>query len=515
MLLVLAIFICCKIPHLFYPYYWDESWPYVPAIKEMYKNGISLMPTAINGELSRGHPLFFHALGASWMHIFGGSHLSLHSFALLISVLFLIVIYEAGLRIFNMRVAVMGLLLVVTQELFFVQSSFVLFEILVAFLAFYSIFLYVKGKYLLTFLCLSMLFYTKESGLVVGAVLGIDSFINLFNKNEAVQKRWFKLASVGGACVAIGIFFLLQKLTRGWYVFPLYTDTLLFKWNDFWFRFRMNSIRDTFDQNSEYHVFVGLLLLSVVAAVKNSKYIYFALFLPAIFIYYFVENVRAESLAPGNKAFILFTGSSLFFLLVYGSKHLFADKAQRKFIFLSGLFILLFLNFSTLAYFSTRYLVVAIVPVLFLTAVFFDMLFNNTYKALYYPALLLILATGYNSFRHSVGYGDIRLGAFRAMKVEQRIIDYMEHDNFYSREIYSISFLTREHLINPATGFLKSATVFTRVSTSLGDNTEFAIFDNIEADENYERFKKDTSLKLLYRTAEGEVWSEIYQRGVK
>src|SRR5271170_3215814 len=87
--LVLIVFILCKIPHLHYPYYWDESWPYAVAIRDMYLHGVSLMPTAIDPELSRGHPLFFHAIAAIWMHIFGNSHISMHSFALTISVLFL------------------------------------------------------------------------------------------------------------------------------------------------------------------------------------------------------------------------------------------------------------------------------------------------------------------------------------------------------------------------------------------------------------------------------------------
>jgi len=97
--LVLVIFIACKIPHLYYPYYWDESWPYAVAIKDMYKHGISLLPSAIDPELSRGHPLFFHAFAAIWMNIFGASHVAMHSLALFISVLFLIAVYEAGLRL--------------------------------------------------------------------------------------------------------------------------------------------------------------------------------------------------------------------------------------------------------------------------------------------------------------------------------------------------------------------------------------------------------------------------------
>ena len=181
--LVLIIFMICKLPSLSYPYYWDESWPYAPAIQAMYHHGISLSPSAIDPELSRGHPLFFHAIAAAWVNIFGSSHLSMHSFALTISLLFLIAIYETGLRLFNQRVAVMGVLLVATQVCFFIQSSFVLFEVLVAFLCFLSIVLYSRDKYFLTALCLCLLFYTKESGLIAGFVLGMHALIGLFNKN--------------------------------------------------------------------------------------------------------------------------------------------------------------------------------------------------------------------------------------------------------------------------------------------------------------------------------------------
>lgn len=94
LVLVLVIFTILKIPHLLYPFYWDESWPYVPAIKAMYHHGISLLPNSIDPIISRGHPLFFHAIGALWMNIFGTSNLSLHCFALFISVSFLITIFR-------------------------------------------------------------------------------------------------------------------------------------------------------------------------------------------------------------------------------------------------------------------------------------------------------------------------------------------------------------------------------------------------------------------------------------
>ncbi len=137
--LVLAVFVVCKIPHLYYPFYWDESWPYATAVKAMYAHGPSLMPNAIDGELSRGHPLFFHAAGALWMDVFGSSHFSMHCFALFIAIACLVSLYEIGLKLFNQRVAVLSLLLVSTLAIFFLHSSLLLFEILVAWLGFVSL----------------------------------------------------------------------------------------------------------------------------------------------------------------------------------------------------------------------------------------------------------------------------------------------------------------------------------------------------------------------------------------
>ncbi|MCW3122785.1 MAG: hypothetical protein JWQ38_2277, partial [Flavipsychrobacter sp.] len=233
--LVLAVFIICKIPYLNYPYYWDECWPYATAIKWMCDHSISLMPTALDPELSRGHPLFFHIIAALWMRIFGDSHIAMHSFALSIAVLFLIAIYEAGLRLFNERVASLGLLLVVTQVVFYVQSSFVLFEMLIAFLAFLSLFFYATGRYLLTALCLTMLFFTKESGLIVGFVLGLHAIFCLFSKNVDRRSAWSAFASVAVPCILIFIFFLIQKHVRGWYVFPLYASIVEHNWGAFWY----------------------------------------------------------------------------------------------------------------------------------------------------------------------------------------------------------------------------------------------------------------------------------------
>jgi len=512
LLLVLVVFIVCKIPHLYYPYYWDESWPYAVAIKDMYKHGISLMPSALDPELSRGHPLFFHFIAAGWMNIFGTSHLAMHSFALTISVLFLISIYEAGLRLFNQETAILCLALVATQVIFFVQSSFVLFEVLVAFLCFLSLFLYVKEKYFLTALCLTMLFYTKESGLVLGVVIGIDAFAGLFNKNNSLNTRLFRLFSVCIPCVLIMIFFLLQKQIRGWYVFPLHAGIADFSWTTFWYKFRMACVRDAFYQNFKFYYFLVLIVLSLVAAIKNKSIKYLAIFLPGIIIYYFVDDMRAGRILPSVPFFILFVLSVFYFVYIFSSSKFYSINYQRRFIVLTAVFVLCFLCFSTINFYTYRYLLAALIPLLFLTGVFCAMLIEHSFKGLYYPVLAIILGIGFFSFKYNDGYGDADLGAFDAMNVQQSVVNYFEQNNDYDKEIGCGSFLEQEHLKDPATGFLHSTKVFRNVNWEINEKTSYAVFDNIEPDARYNDIKTSPGFRLVYRNGKGKVWAEIYAR---
>jgi hypothetical protein len=446
------------------------------------------------------------------MHIFGNSHVSMHSFALFISLLFIVTIFEAGYRVFGWRVAYTAVILVCSQEMFFMQSSYVLFEVLVAFLCFLSIFLYIRGQYFRTAVCLTMVFFTKESGLVAGAVLGIDAAIALFAGKQTLKQKFARVASVAVPCLLIGGFFLVQKYMRGWYVFPLYTDTLQLKWPDFWYRFRMCIVKYTFDDNYEYRVLRALLVLALIAAVKNSRFSYLSLFVLGYLIYQFTDNYRADGLLPGNKHYVYFNLVFLAVTIIFSRKYFFEKAEQRHFFLLLGIFILAFLNFSTLAYFSSRYLMVASIPVLFLVAVLVDKFLDHGYDVLYLPVLAVVAYAASSSFKFSKEYGDIRLGALKGMNIQQKTVDYLEERKLYDVPMFSESFLTREHLIDPSTGFLRHNKVFSRVSPVVDKSEKLLIFDNIEPSPYYADYIKDSSLKLIYRVTDGPVWAEIYQR---
>jgi len=512
LLLILAVFIICKVPHLFYPYYWDESWPYAVAIKDMFHHGVSLMPTAVDPELSRGHPLFFHAAAALWMRIFGDSHVAMHSFSLLISVVFLVSVYEAGIRLFNARVALLGTLLVAIQVVFFVQASFVLFEMLVAFLCFTSLYYYSIDKYVMTVLCLTALFYTKESGLIAGFTTGVAAIAGMADRNTGLKTRLYRLASVFVPCVLIGIFFIIQKHTRGWYIFPFYNGLIEHSWTMFWYNFRINSMNSTIIRDNRYYYFIVLLLLSIVAAIKNKSFKYLVIFFPAVIVYYFADDKRAGRPLPSMPFFVLFIISITWMLYVLQRLKVFSKGPQQRFIVLSCAFIFLFFCFSAMNFFTPRYMLAAIVPLLFFGAVVFDFMITRTYPVLVYPVLAIILAIGWYTFYTDTDYGDADPGAFTGMQAQQSVVDYLEANNCYDKTIGSGSFLENQHLLLPASGFLHTQKAFTKVRWEIDASTDYALFDDIEPDSRYKDIKASPDFRLVYRFEKGRVWAEIYKR---
>ena len=509
--IILIAFIACKFHHLYYPYYWDESWSYAPAFHAMYQHGISLLPNAMDPSLSRGHPLLFHAFVTMWADIFGTSHFAMHLFALFISVLLLVAIYEAGLRLFNLRVAVMSVVLLIMQEVFFVQSSFLLPEIQLALFTFLSLCFYVKNKFLLLILSLTALFYTKESGMVLGVVLLTDASITLFKKKEEWKLRVCRLVSVIIPCVLIAVFFLLQKHTTGWYVFPEHIHLVDYTWGAFWIKFRMSCIRFAFYDYNRYWYYLVLLIIALIAAIKNKKLWYAIIFIPAIIIYYFVDNMRAERLLLPIPFFVVFILSVFLLLYIYGSKGF--NTYQRKLILLIGVFVLCFFSFSAINFFTSRYLLCSMVLLSFLMGAYLDMLISRSYKFLYYLAVFCVLIISFFSFKNNNGNGDIEMGAFDAMDVQQDEVNFFEKNNDYDKAIWDKSLLGMEHLTNPATGFLHTDKIFNKARSGVDWNADFVVFDNLVTTPiEYNTIKKDSSFYLIHRFQKGRLWSEIYAR---
>jgi len=509
LILVLFVFIIFKIPHLHYPFFWDESWSYEPGVKLMYLHGPSLMPNAINTFYSRGHPLLFYAAAAAWMRLFGDSQVSQHSFSLYVSVLLIISMYEVCNKLFNKRVAILSTVIISVQTIFFVQASFVLPEIMVALLVLLTLYYYTTEQFLFAFFSCTALLFTKESGMVLGLVLGIHAFVDLFNKRKSLQIRIRQFLAIFFSGFAIGGFFLLQKHLNGWILFPKHTDLMTWEWGSFFGKIR-GCLEVVFFWDNRPQLFLFLLALSFAAAISFRSIKYAAPLFPAALIYIIFEN--SFPAIPDKLIFTFLLASFLvggYFFIVSNE---YINNAQRKFIYLTFCFIVLYLCFSSVNFMSPRYSITTLVLVIVLTAYYADLMISKFHGGLYYLfACCAVLIGGYGIL-NDTGVGDTDMGAYDAMTVQEDEVHYLQQHNAYNASIASCSFQDREHLSNPLTGFIDSARVFNNVKDGIDSATEYIMVDNIEPDVRYNTIKNDSSFKVVYKTQKNEAWAEIYKR---
>ena len=91
--ILLVGFIALKLEALTLPFFWDEAWVYLPAIRTMAEQGPSIMPGSIDADLYTGHPLLFYFMASTWIKLWGYSLPIAHSFPMLISIGFIVSVY--------------------------------------------------------------------------------------------------------------------------------------------------------------------------------------------------------------------------------------------------------------------------------------------------------------------------------------------------------------------------------------------------------------------------------------
>lgn len=473
---IIIVFILLKIPHLDYPFFWDESWPYASAIHEMYKNGPSLSPDAISPELSRGHPTLFIFLTAVWMKIFGTSFTAIHSFPLLISTLFGISIYETGRKLFSPAAGLLAVALILFQPLFFVQSGFVLLEIPLAFAGLLCLYFYAQNRLVPLTIGLLVLFFIKETGLVLGLALGITSVIRLLAKDISLKQFTRHLGVFAIPLAAVVVFFVIQKQMLGWYFFPYHMDLLVTDFGTVKGK-AIAGVKVLFKENNRKYITESLALVVLIAALVNSGKLLRTLSIPWL---------RSRLSPPWDN--------------------------RRLFLLSIAVFIPLFLVYSGMNMFINRYFLIAFVPVSILMAAAFAFCLKRIYPPLVIAFLAAAGCFHYWNLKTADGVWDDAMGAFDMMRMEQAMTAYLEEHYDYDTRIASDAYLLRVQLTDPKTRYLRSDKVFSSVEPAVSDSTEVVIFSAKEGDYQYEPVKTSGAFRLVKRFEQGKAWAEIYER---
>jgi len=460
LLTILGVVISIKLPFLNLPFYWDEAWSYSVAIYKMYETGISMLPSALPPEVYRGHPLFYYFISATWLKIFGSSVFSAHLFSLIISLLTLVIIYLFGRKFFSNTVGLLAVLFFAFQSLFLAQAAFLLPEMLMALLSMVCFYCYFSNKKILFSVFASLLLLTKESGLVFIGTIGLVESYKFFvdGKRKDVEKfpleNWYLFVPV----LVISLFFLLQRMTYGWFLFPEH---------------------------------VGMMDYSY-AAIKGK-----------------VKDIVDFLIYQQGRNFFFYAGFAGFFYC-WGKKKLFNNNKQTEIVLSFLLFTALYIGFCAVNFYTVRYLL-SIFPVIMILFTYFFVEMVKDFSFGKYVVTCIVLWSICDFSMRDKSVGDVGMGYSDEVKVHQEVVNFCESQSLQDKAIFS-SFLLRTNMANKDIGYLANKKAFTNTMWEFTDKTEYCVFTNIEYDNNYfDNIKNNNKLELVKRAEINQAWAEVYK----
>lgn len=438
-------FVLAKLPYMQLPYYWDEAWVYAPAIQEMAAAGPSLAPDAIPAELTRGHPLLFHFLGGLWASLLGTSILSLHSYALCISLLLLLSIYTILSRRFNEVAGLLGVILLCVQPLFFTQAVLVLPEVLLSLLLLLSLDAYAQQKWWRYVLFASGAVLTKETAVALFAALTIHSLLVFVKQRNNAQQQLLTLIRINIPLFVLAVFLLWQKAVRGWMFFPYHLELM---------NLDMQFIAHQFLHYFNFiFVYQGRNILSAL------------LIIAAVFAY--------------RRQFLMLT-------------------EQKRLSVIFGIFTLVFLLLCVVNFYSGRYVLVLVVLLCMTTAFLTTQLLANR-LLLILSFIVLPFPSLFNLISHP-GKDDSERGYADAVAVLQQATGWLTLPEHSTQSLYA-PFLMKNALTDKRQGYLNEARPRANVT---GDRTlaEYVALSSFETGEELELLLRDTVNFEVLRTFE-------------
>lgn len=261
------------------PYLWDELGVYSRAASRMYQDGLSLLPNAIPDELSRGHPLLSTFYFALAFKLFGCHPFVAHCAAALINMVNFHLIFLILKRYISPFYALVFTLILFIQPVFLSQSVLVLPETPLMLATSLAIFAYLENKKILLCFAITSALFIKESAVILPIAFVLAEFI----KNKFKLKFSFIAYAFIAPVLCIATFFVLQKIQRGYYFYPLHTS--LAKFEAYYIHERWDNLSAFIFSDQGHFLFPIILIISIIIGSKYLKNIDRSLLiLPILFI---------------------------------------------------------------------------------------------------------------------------------------------------------------------------------------------------------------------------------------
>ncbi len=225
--ILLFLFWWLKFPAISLPYHWDELGVYAPGALYMYDHAPGLLPSALDPELSRGHPLLIYFIHACSFRIFGPSVVTGHVTALCITSLFLILFFAGIFRKMGGWQALAATAILISQPLFFAQSALILPEMLLTMCMFMAVLSFVNNKMFWYVWWCTLAVLTKETGVIIPLGVVMLQWLDYF-----MQRREDRVLSLRKSLIALSpwlifvAFITVQRVQNGWFFFPYHMDLM-------------------------------------------------------------------------------------------------------------------------------------------------------------------------------------------------------------------------------------------------------------------------------------------------
>jgi hypothetical protein len=177
--------------------------------------------------------------------------------------------------------------------------------------------------------------------------------------------------------------------------------------------------------------------------------------------------------------------------------------------FTGWIFLILFLIFSSLNYFSDRYMLVGVI-------VFIALFAGTTWRSvenaiIRFAAVLISLGASFFSLATFSSISDHNLGYVNAVKVYQEAIDYLKTTNRKSDTIYAF-FNMNEGLKSHIPGYMEEENYFVNVKAQPDEQCRYFIFSNVENDYEQQPLTEKYKLQRVQKFQKGAAWVEIMKK---
>lgn len=467
-ILVCLIFIAFSFLHYYYnlfnlPYFWDELGVYSRAAIHLYKFKISFLPSSLPDELSRGHPILIPIIWGSSFKLFGCTVFVAKVTGAIIYTIGMLYVYRIFLLKFKPLYACIFTFLISIQPCFISQSVLILPEgplMVFSIIAFYY---YLQEKHIPLTIAITLALFTKESALI----LPITFFLtDLFLKKLTLKKTLY-------SCVIpfsiITIFFIIQKIQRGYFFYPLHTSLVKLEY---------------YYINERFQIFYNFVF-------HSQGRIFIWLIAPIVLLSY--------------NLFIDFKAIQFDFrkITIPNFKQLKISKLVLSVL----LFFLLGLSFAIFNYYLTRYTLYYLMMVYI---AFFYLLFKTEKLHVFHYASLLILFVFSIIYNNDDIYTDVNFSYVEHIKSCQKTIDYLNTDSNNNKTVV-MDFPISVACWDSYTGYYKNLHFkpSSNWDTSVlqEDYYIFAFPGNIDNAMNYK-----SKLDFVKRISSGYAFIEIYQK---